>query len=293
MKNIFFFGGASLLSNIWTEYWKNKFNIYIGLNETWIEIPGTKSIKIYPDLIKTKKVLGELKIDLLINFSGLTSVEVCEKKQHLAEKLNSTLPDKLSLICLELKIKFIHISTDHLFDGKECFYSENSKLNTLNKYAFTKAQGEKNILKNNPNSLIIRTNFFGKSTTTKQSFSDFIINKLQSNQRIYLFTDVYYTPIFIEDLSNSVLELINRNKNGIYNIVSDERISKYEFGIIIAEVFEFSKKLIVKDKLSKRIDLVRRPLDMSLSNKKIKEEIEMNFDSIKNQIKRLKKLYNN
>ena len=101
MKNIFFFGGASLLSNIWTEYWKNKFNIFIGLNENWIEIPGSKSIKLHPDLIKTKKVLSELKIDLLINFAGLTSVEVCEKKQQLAEKLNSILPDQLSLICLE------------------------------------------------------------------------------------------------------------------------------------------------------------------------------------------------
>ena len=291
MKNIFFFGGASLLSNIWAEYWKKNFNIYLGLNQTWVEKPGLKSVKLSSDLSNYKKVLSELKIDLLINFSGLTSVEECENNYQLAEEINSILPQRLSLICLELKIKFIHISTDHLFDGKERFYSEHSKLNTLNKYASTKAKGEKNVLQSNPESLIIRTNFFGKSNIKKQSFSDFIISKLKDKQKIFLFSDVYYTPIFIEDLTNSVLLLIKKNKNGIYNVVSDERISKYDFGIIIAEVFNFSKKLIVKDKLSKRKDLVVRPLDMSLSNKKIKEELEINFNSITNQIRQLKKLY--
>ena len=46
MKNILFYGGASLLANIWSRYYKDNYNIFIGLNKKWLEIEGAHSIQL-------------------------------------------------------------------------------------------------------------------------------------------------------------------------------------------------------------------------------------------------------
>ncbi len=52
-------------------------------------------------------------------------------------------------------------------------------------------------------------------------------------------------------------------------MVSNERISKYDFGILIAENLNLPKSLILQGSISERDDLVIRPCDMSLSNNKV------------------------
>ena len=286
MKNLLFFGGSSLLATVWANYWKESFNIFLTQHKQPIEVVGIKLIQIQEiSEAKLKTILSLYKIDLLINCVGLTSVEQCEANPKKALYLNAEVPSILAKICFEQKVSFMHISTDHLFDGLEELKSESNISNPLNQYAYTKLKGDQNVIKNNPDSLIIRTNFFGLGPKYRPSFSDIITSALLRKQTIKLFTDVFFTPIHVHELANIVFELLN--KNGIYNVVSNERISKYDFGQLIAEQMGFSKDLITKGLLSNRKDLVIRPKDMSLSNNKVKNEINIEIKSLKNQIKDL------
>ena len=63
---------------------------------------------------------------------------------------------------------------------------------------------------------------------------------------IYLFEDVYFTPISVKELVNIMLSLVELNSSGIYNAVSNERISKYDFGILISNIFQMNSDLIKK-----------------------------------------------
>ena len=83
--------------------------------------------------------------------------------------------------------------------------------------------------------------------------------------------------------------MIEKKKRGIFNISSDESITKYEFGLKLCDIFNLNKKLINPDYLKKRKDLVRRPLNMSLNNTKLKKVLKINIPSIKNQLKIMKK----
>ena len=166
-------------------------------------------------------------------------------------------------------------------------YDELTNVSTLNTYAKTKFEGECNVLKINKNALVIRTNFFGWGPTYKESFSDFIINHLKLKRNISLFSDVYYTPILVSELANAIEKLIKKNCCGIYNVVSDERISKLDFGLKIASEFSLDKKLISSVSINSRNDLVDRPTEMSLSNDKLKNE-GIFIKSIDDQIKELK-----
>ena len=59
---------------------------------------------------------------------------------------------------------------------------------------------QKIVMRNSKNSLIIRTNFFGKGYYYRKSFSDHIIENLQNNKKIYLFKNVYFNPVVISKL---------------------------------------------------------------------------------------------
>ena len=128
-------------------------------------------------------------------------------------------------------VKMVHISTDHLFDGTNAFSHEETQLSPLNVYGKTKGEGEKAILSNNPDSLIIRTNFFGWGPAYKASFSDKILKSLESEKASNLFDDVIYTPISVKTLSEKFHLLIRQRRKGVFNVCSNERITKYQFGL--------------------------------------------------------------
>tara|TARA_B100000963_G_C22638367_1_gene678942 strand:- start:959 stop:1834 length:876 start_codon:yes stop_codon:yes gene_type:complete len=284
MKNILFYGGASLLSNMWLNYWNLKYNIFLGLNKRWIEFNFAKSIKISNDKSETKDILSNNNIDTIINCAGITNVEECEQNPDQAKKINGFLPADLAEVCLDLNIKLIHISTDHLYDGLNKMVDENDPLCPLNVYGESKAFGDNQVLKNNDRALIIRTNFFGDGPTYKKSFSDKIIHSLKNDRKIYLFDNVYYTPIHIFELADSVESLINLDIKGVINISCDERITKYDFGMMIAKKLQFNDKLIEPIKIEDKKDLTIRPKDMSLSNRKLKTLLRKPQISIIDQI---------
>tara|TARA_B100001173_G_scaffold218770_1_gene189232 strand:- start:192 stop:1055 length:864 start_codon:yes stop_codon:yes gene_type:complete len=284
MKNILFYGGASLLANIWSRYWKDQYNIYLGLHKRWIEIEGTTSIKIGEDIKELENIIIDYKIDIIINCAGLTNVEECEIKSDKAYYLNGYLPGEIAKITSKFNIKFIHISTDHLFNGDKQKEDENSPVIPLNIYAKSKSIGDQEVLKNDKSSLVIRTNFFGTGPLYKPSFSDKIISSLKKSQTIQLFTNVFYTPIHVHSLANYTFELLKLDSRGVFNICSNDRISKFDFGIMIAEVMSMDKSLITPIKIEAKTSLTLRPKDMSLSNEKLKNLIKRDIEPLESQI---------
>lgn len=128
--------------------------------------------------------------------SSIANVDLCEKFKKEAYKTHVTIPKILSKIAKLLSIKIIHISTDHLFDGKSVTsYSETSIIKPLNYYAKTKKYGEKEITKYKKN-LVIRTNFFGKNEINKNSFSDKIIFNLKKKNNTFMARCIFFTNAY-------------------------------------------------------------------------------------------------
>jgi dTDP-4-dehydrorhamnose reductase len=159
--------------------------------------------------------------------------------------------------------------------------------NALNVYGKTKAAAENEIFNGYHNSLIIRTNFYGWGTSYRYSFSDFIISNLRIGNKITLYTDIFYTPILREQLVKEIIALCNCNASGIFNVGSNERVSKYEFGLRIARQFNLNIELITPGLLNQDAAVVKRPKDMSLSSNKINRIIPLLRTSMDEQIKML------
>lgn len=267
--NILIFGGTGFLGEKLVAKIKQKNVVFVYINKTQLKNKkNTKEAKIKKfDYENIKKFVTKNKINLIINLASLTSVELCQKYKKKSYKVHVLLPKILSKISNEKSIRIIHISTDHLFKGEKIdLYREISKPNPINYYAKTKYLGE-NEIKKNKNHLIIRTNFFGLNKKKKNSFSDKIVNKLKNKVKMSLWSNVYFSPLHVENLTYIINYLIKKKITGIFNL-SSEKISKYNLGVLIANKLNLDKHLIKQNLFDKKI-FVKRPLNMSLSNKKI------------------------
>tara|TARA_B100001287_G_C22657998_1_gene518825 strand:- start:610 stop:1497 length:888 start_codon:yes stop_codon:yes gene_type:complete len=291
---IVFLGGSSLLSINWVKSILNSWDVFLFLNKRMVNIEGTESVKfVYPIENSLQAQLEKISPRVIINCVALTNIEKCQNEKEKAEYANVKFPSIVAKISENIGSKLVHISTDHLFKGDNSFYSENATLSPQNYYAETKARAENIVLDENKKSLVIRTNFFGWGTFYRESFSDFIIKNLQKKKQIKLFKDVFFTPIYIDELIRLVHDLIERNEKGIFNVVSSERLSKYDFGLKIAKILSLPAYLISPTPIGAFETLIKRPLDMSLSNLKLKNLIGCKIKSLDEQIMMLKNSYRN
>ncbi len=287
---VFITGGSGLLALNWALAIRDSNTVILGLHNQQVALARVKTRKI--DLESVDGLIREFETtnaQLVVHTAGLTSVEECEREPHLAQHVNVNLAVNVAQACARLRLPMIHISTDHLFAGESPFADENCAVAPLNVYARTKAEAENRVLEAHPQALVIRTNFYGWGTIYRRSFSDFVIQALRSGESRTLFEDVFYTPILAEKLALTSRELINLKADGIFHVAGDERISKYEFGLKIAQQFNLDSSLINPGRLADQPDMVRRPQDMSLSNKKTCNLLGKKLGSVSDHIAELYK----
>ena len=131
--------------------------------------------------------------------------------------------------------------------------------------------------------LIIRTNFFGHSIDEKKSISN-LINSIKKREKIKLDDNYYFTPIYTFILIDLLVKLLRKNTKGIFNIVGNERISKYQFGLLIADILNIKNPNIVKESIDNAKLKAKRCKDLSLSNNKIKKFLKIKIPNVKNQL---------
>lgn len=289
MKCFFLTGSSGLLGlNIFLKL-KKKYKVYAITHKK--KIPGIQKINFkLNQLSKLRKFLLKKKINYFIHTAAITNIEYCEKNKKKAKNVNVKLAFNLARICNEIGVKFIFISSDHLFDGKKNVYDEHDFTHPLNYYAETKVEAEKKILKVNFLSLIIRTNFFGFGPIYRKSFSDRIINSLKNKKKINVFKDVYFNPVSIDFLIKSLIKILDKNLSGVINISSDKKISKYIFALKLAKVFDLDAKLIIPNffkEIKKNKKLVNRPKNMFLNNNKLKTILKIKYIDIDKMINSL------
>ncbi len=289
MKTIVFTGGSSLLAQSWINKKDPGVNFIIGIHKRQLNEIKHETFEFnYENIKELKSQLYKVKADVVINCIGLTNIEECEENFELAFNTNVTISRNIAKACQSIKIKLVHISTDHLFDGNSAFNHEEKLKVPLNNYAKTKSEGEDTVIKNYPEALIIRTNFFGLGPSYKPSFSDKILNNLEKGKISKLFNDVYYTPVSVETLKSKVYQLLGKKAKGIYNICSNERLTKYEFGLLLAKSFGYSEEFIKPISINEINNLTKRPKDMSLSNHKLSAFLCNSIPSLDEQLKGIK-----
>ena len=216
------------------------------------------------------KLLDESKPDAVIHCAANALVDACEQHPDSTHTLNAVLPGKLASACFERDIRILHISTDAVFDGtKEGIYTEEDAPNPLGVYAQTKLDGEIAVLDANPDAAVARVNFFGWSLSGSRSLSEFFVNNLGAGKNVNGFDDVYYCPMFVGDLADTLVDMLDKSLSGVYHVVGSRAITKYDFGRAIAEQFGFDAGLIKPISVSDAGLTAKRSTNLRLSINKL------------------------
>lgn len=226
--------------------------------------------------IKKLKEIFELeKPEIVVNASAFTNVDACESKKEMAFSVNSLGVRNIAMLSRRYSSKFIHFSTDYVFNGLNGIYLEDSIPDPINYYGFSKSIGDAYAL-SLQSSLVIRTSGvygYGKN------FPRFVYDNLKAGKNVNVI-EGYYSPITSDLLAQSVKHLINRDAeiSGILNIAG-ERISRFDLARTIARTFDLNQDLIVGTKRLANMKALR-PYDSSLDISRAKKAINLDFYSV-------------
>ena len=276
--------GASgfLGSRIYTDYSSKAsllgtFNSNFHLNLTQLDAAN---------MTKVSEIFYEFHPQVVINASGYTNVDSCEKWPELAWRQNVESATNLAIACANSRAKYIQISTDHFDSPVNGLRREDCSPLAVNYYSYTKLMAEKIILEQAPNSLIIRTNFFGIGKRDYPSFLNWIVDGLAGFKTINAVTDVFFTPVSVGVLIDILWDLISADTNGIINISSKESISKFTFIQTVARVLNIDDPHLVPVKINEIGLKAVRPLQMSLANDKVCDLFGIQIPSMISMIER-------
>jgi dTDP-4-dehydrorhamnose reductase len=167
----------------------------------------------------------------------------------------------------------IYLSTDLVYDGNRGSYlSEDFRLNPISPYAESKLIGEEKVREFSDNYLIFRLALligFGlnHSVCHFQSMYENLLN----NKPAKLFTDQFRSPISLLETSKVLEKVIDLNiPSGIYNLGGNERISRFDIGLMLADLIKANKDLLIPLSLNEASQ-VPKVKDVSLNIFKLKD----------------------
>ena len=159
--------------------------------------------------------------DVVINCIGVLN-EACDVIPSRAVYLNSYLPHLIADKLKNTPTKFIHMSTDCVFSGKSAPYSENSTHDVETFYDRKKALGEMNDNKN----LIFRNAIIGPDM--KSSGIGLFNWFMKQKGTINGFTGAIWTGVTTLTLAKAMEKAAVENLTGLYNLVNNQSISKFD-----------------------------------------------------------------
>lgn len=209
------------------------------------------------DFENLKKIINEGQYDAIINAIGILNQDAEGHKSN-AVLLNSYLPHFLSDTTKEMKTRVIHMSTDCVFSGKTGGYSEASFRDGKTFYDRSKALGE---LENNKD-LSFRNSIIGPDMSERGIglFNWFMKQEGQING----FTKAIWTGVTTLTLAKAMEQALKENLTGLYNLVNNETISKYELLKLFNKYLKDGQiEILPSDNLSLDKSLINNRTDFS------------------------------
>ncbi len=228
------------------------------------------------DPLKVKKIISEIHPQILINSAAFTKVDDCESQSEKAYLINGKSVGVLAQVCKLENVFFVHFSTDYVFDGlKKLPYVEEDLTHPLNVYGKSKLEGEKAVIAETKDFLIIRTSWlFG---SYGPNFVDKMLELARGTQKnpeksLRVVNDQKGCPTYTYDLAQAVLFLLNRKAHGFFHVTNQDICSWYDFACEILKKAGFKDISIHPIHTHEMKRPAARPHYSVLSNEKLEKE---------------------
>ena len=208
--------GAALLRE-----WRAGGDDVVGFNRALLDLSNFHEVR---------EELEALEFDALVNCAAQTNVDRCEREVEEAFRVNSGAVATLADVCTRQRARFIHISTDYVFDGtKTSPYTEDDAPNPISKYGESKLSGERCVHAVADKHLVVRVSWvFGPD---RQSFVDQILQKALEQDRVEAIADKFSVPTYSLDAARLLRPLVEDTSiDGVVHLCNTGACSWQQYG---------------------------------------------------------------
>lgn len=226
------------------------------------------------DLPLLERTLATINPDIVINSAAYNMVDVAEREPLAAYQANGLGVRNLAIACRQIDAKFVHYSTDYVFDGTHGRpYTESDPPRPLSAYGVSKLAGEYYALAYHDHVLVIRTcGVFGPGgrKTPRGNFVETMLRLAQSGKPIHVVQDHIASPTYSPALAEKTADLLQGGHTGVFHCGGGHPISWYDFAGKIFAAAGLSPSLMVARAEVYRTE-ARRPKFSALENRRLQE----------------------
>ena len=182
-----------------------------------------------------RRVLGELRPEVLINCAAFNYVDRAETEAAPAFAVNAHGVRELAIACCDLDCTLVHFSTDYVFGfdpNRRTPYVESDPPGPVSVYGASKLAGEYLLRPYCPKHFVIRTcGLYGVQGSGGKggNFVETMLRLAKAGKPLRVVADQFCTPTYVRDLANAVVELIATKRYGLYHLTNANACSWYEF----------------------------------------------------------------
>lgn len=212
------------------------------LNELSLSIPHLYFIffnrEEFPinDITACRRIFAAHDPQYVINCAAYTAVDKAEEEREIANEVNGKAVGNLAALCTEYGARFLHISTDYVFNAKQRKpLTETDQVEPVNSYGASKLLGERLAFEKNADCIIIRTSWVYSSYG--KNFVKTMIRIMRERESIEVVNDQTGSPTYAADLAQMIVKIVSGEwKPGIYHFSNSGNISWFEFADSIREM---------------------------------------------------------
>ncbi len=269
MQKLLVTGASGFLGWNLCQLAKQQWEVYGTYFSKTVEIPGVTLIKAdVRDFEQIKQLFAEIKPAGVIHTAAQSSPNYCQLHPDECYPLNVTAAWNIAGLCADYSIPCVFTSTDQVFNGVNAPYRETDPVSPISHYGEQKVKAEQGMLERYPKTAACRMPLmFGIAPAGATSFIQPFIQILKAGKELSLFTDQFRTPASGKTAASGLLLALEKVE-GILHLGGKERVSRYEFGRLMAEVFELPQDKL-KACLQEDVPMpAPRPNDVSLNSEK-------------------------
>ncbi len=286
MRTIFITGLSGFLGRQLPEHAPADVQIVGSFHTQSITLPNAKTFPLdltNPHLLR--QTLDQHQPDAIIHLAALSNPNFCE--QHPAQSKTVNVEANLALAkwAAEAQVPLLFSSTDLVFDGQDAPYSETDAPSPISVYGRHKMEAEQAILSVYPKAIVARLPLLFGLSGEDQGFMAGWLRQLRARETVFAFSDEFRTPASTLRVAQGIWLLLEKGDSGIWHLGGAERISRHDFAVRMAEVFDLPTRHI-QASLQKDVQMpAARPADVSLDSRKafelgyapkmVREELEL------------------
>jgi len=238
---------------------------------------------------QVQRAISSASPDVVVHCAAMTNVDECERRPEEAKKANFEATASVSDAAKGSGAKLVFLSTSFVFGTQGGALSEDSPPSPANVYGLTKLQAEAYVRSNSPDSLILRIDqpFGAGQGWQKPDMVSWVLGNLEEGKPFGVFSDWFNQPTYLPDFFSATMALVEKGKLGVFHCTGQDKVSRFEWARMAAEIFGFNPEL-AQPVLSSSAHLPAQRPNVLLSCEKLARETGLRPTPLRSAILEIK-----